>query len=78
MNCRAITIFGARYAPQRLRPFRGRSLGMNRQIQSGRQTAALISISGVNRTSLHVRPQIFYALAFAKGIENPKAEEAAY
>jgi hypothetical protein len=45
MNCRTITIFGARYALQRLRPFRDCSLGVSPQIQGGWRTAAFASIS---------------------------------
>lgn len=75
MNCRTVTIFGARFAPQRLRPFRDRSLGVSPQIQRGWRTAALVRISGLEfgHRNMSVREvpigtlQIFYALAFMKG-----------
>jgi hypothetical protein len=77
--------FGARFAPQRLRPFRDVSLGVSPQIQRGWRTAALVSISDLS--SDHVRPRsadrrvadfLGAGVHEGKGIENPKAEEAAY
>ena len=92
MNCRTITIFGARFAPQRLRPFRDRSLTVPRPFLGREPTNSEWLADG--RLGLHfglefghrnmsVREvpictfQIFYAPAFMKG-RGSKAEEAAY